>query len=96
MQGESRTTGLPTVFIRLTGCPLRCQYCDTDYAFEGGAQQSIESILEEVAQYKASYVTVTGGEPLAQPNCILLLKALSDEKYQVSLETSGSKPFASS
>jgi len=94
LQGESRTMGLPTVFVRLTGCPLRCQYCDTDYAFDGGALQSIESILEEVAQYKASYVTVTGGEPLAQPNCIALLKALSDQKYQVSLETSGAMPIA--
>ena len=93
MQGESRTMGLPTVFIRLTGCPLRCQYCDTDYAFEGGALQSIERILEQVAEYKASYVTVTGGEPLAQPNCIPLLKALSDRKYQVSLETSGAMPI---
>lgn len=93
LQGESRTMGLPTVFIRLTGCPLRCQYCDTDYAFEGGALQSIERILEQVAEYKASYVTVTGGEPLAQPNCIPLLKALSDRKYQVSLETSGAMPI---
>ncbi len=89
LQGETRTVGLPTVFIRLTGCPLRCQYCDTAYAFSGGESQSIESILEKVKQYKAKYVTVTGGEPLAQPACLELLKQLCDEGYQVSLETSG-------
>lgn len=81
--------GLPTVFVRLTGCPLRCQYCDTDYAFEGGSIKDLPEILAEVKQHRASYVTVTGGEPLAQPNCIPLLSALSEEGYQVSLETSG-------
>lgn len=86
--------GLPTVFVRLTGCPLRCQYCDTAYAFEGGQQTSIDAIVQEVAKYRSKYVTVTGGEPLAQPNCIELLSALSDEGYQVSLETSGSLGIA--
>ncbi|MFT4861285.1 MAG: 7-carboxy-7-deazaguanine synthase [Pseudohongiellaceae bacterium] len=94
LQGESRTMGLPTVFVRLTGCPLRCQYCDTAYAFEGGQQTSIDAIVQEVAKYRSKYVTVTGGEPLAQPNCIELLSALSDEGYQVSLETSGSLGIA--
>jgi 7-carboxy-7-deazaguanine synthase len=94
LQGESRTMGLPTVFVRLTGCPLRCQYCDTAYAFEGGQQTSIDAIVQEVAKYRSKYVTVTGGEPLAQPNCIELLTALSDEGYQVSLETSGSLGIA--
>ena len=89
LQGESRTVGLPTVFIRLTGCPLRCQYCDTSYAFSGGAMQSIASIIEQVAQYKTRYITVTGGEPLAQPGCLELLRQLADKGYSVSLETSG-------
>ena len=78
LQGESRPTGLPTVFVRLTGCPLRCGYCDTAYAFHGGRWLSFASILEEVAQYEAAYVCVTGGEPLAQPNCIGLLQRLCD------------------
>ncbi len=81
--------GLPTVFVRLTGCPLRCQYCDTAYAFEGGNQAAISDILSDVAKYRTNYVTVTGGEPLAQPNCIELLRLFSDQGYQVSLETSG-------
>ena len=89
LQGESRTVGLPTVFIRLTGCPLRCQYCDTSYAFTGGENYSIAHIIEQVAQYKTHYVTVTGGEPLAQPACLDLLKQLLDKGYSVSLETSG-------
>ncbi|OGT63375.1 MAG: 7-carboxy-7-deazaguanine synthase QueE [Gammaproteobacteria bacterium RIFCSPHIGHO2_12_FULL_45_12] len=89
LQGETRTVGLPTVFVRLTGCPLRCQYCDTAYAFQGGALCSIEDILTEVAQYKAHYVTVTGGEPLAQKPCLNLLSRLCDQGYEVSLETSG-------
>lgn len=89
LQGEARTVGLPTVFVRLTGCPLRCQYCDTAYAFEGGEKYSIDQILSEVAAYRPRYVTVTGGEPLAQQNCIPLLSALSDQGYEVSLETSG-------
>ena len=89
LQGETRTAGLPTVFVRLTGCPLRCQYCDTAYAFSGGELQSLEAILAQVASYNPRYVCVTGGEPLAQPNCIALLKQLCDAGYQVSLETSG-------
>ena len=89
LQGESRTVGLPTVFIRLTGCPLRCQYCDTEYAFTGGKSMSLEDILSETARYAPIYVTVTGGEPLAQKNCLLLLAQLCDAGYQVSLETSG-------
>lgn len=89
LQGESRTVGIPTVFIRLTGCPLRCQYCDTAYAFEGGEMMPLDQILERVAQYRCRYVTVTGGEPLAQPNCLPLLQLLCEQDYQVSLETSG-------
>ena len=89
LQGESRSVGLPTVFIRLTGCPLRCQYCDTSYAFSGGETQGIAHIIQQVAQYKTRYITVTGGEPLAQPGCLELLKQLVDKDYSVSLETSG-------
>jgi 7-carboxy-7-deazaguanine synthase len=89
LQGETRTAGLPTVFVRLTGCPLRCQYCDTAYAFSGGEIMSLDTILERVASHKPRYVCVTGGEPLAQPNCIPLLRKLCDAGYQVSLETSG-------
>lgn len=89
LQGETRTVGLPTVFIRLTGCPLRCQYCDTSYAFQGGQWQDFDSILAEVKKYAPRYVTVTGGEPLAQKGCYGLLTRLCDEGYQVSLETSG-------
>lgn len=89
LQGESRLVGLPTVFIRLTGCPLRCTYCDTTYAFSGGQTMSVPEILQRVADYAPRYVTVTGGEPLAQKNCMLLLSALCDAGYEVSLETSG-------
>ncbi len=89
LQGETRTAGLPTVFVRLTGCPLRCQYCDTAYAFSGGELLPIASILERVAAHRPRHVCVTGGEPLAQPNCIPLLKGLCDAGYEVSLETSG-------
>jgi 7-carboxy-7-deazaguanine synthase len=89
LQGETRTVGLPTVFVRLTGCPLRCGYCDTEYAFQGGNKWSQQAILDEVATYNPAYVTVTGGEPLAQPNCLPLLSALCDQGYEVSLETSG-------
>lgn len=89
LQGETRTAGLPTVFVRLTGCPLRCQYCDTAYAFNGGQLQSLDDILEQVAAYRPRHVCVTGGEPLAQPNCIPLLARLCDAGYEVSLETSG-------
>jgi len=94
LQGETRTVGLPTVFVRLTGCPLRCQYCDTAYAFSGGEIMTLEQILAQVASYKPRYVCVTGGEPLAQPNCIPLLEALCDAGYQVSLETSGALDIA--
>ncbi|CAI8719070.1 MULTISPECIES: 7-carboxy-7-deazaguanine synthase QueE [Methylococcus] len=89
LQGETRTVGLPTVFVRLTGCPLRCSYCDTAYAFSGGERMSIAEIVERVGRYGARYVTVTGGEPLAQKACLPLLTALCDEDYQVSLETGG-------
>ena len=89
LQGETRTAGLPTVFVRLTGCPLRCQYCDTAYAFSGGEMRSFESILKEVAEHRPRYVTVTGGEPLAEPDVDGLLSALCDAGYEVSLETSG-------
>lgn len=89
LQGETRTVGLPTVFVRLTGCPLRCGYCDTAYAFQGGQWLEMSDILQAVAHYHPRYVTVTGGEPLAQKACIPLLKALCDAGYEVSLETSG-------
>ena len=94
LQGETRTAGLPTVFVRLTGCPLRCQYCDTAYAFSGGELFTLQDILSRVAAYNPRYVCVTGGEPLAQPNCIALLKALCDAGYEVSLETSGALDIA--
>ena len=94
LQGESATVGLPTVFVRLTGCPLRCHYCDTEYAFYGGERRSIEQILEEVSTFKASRVCVTGGEPLAQKSCLPLLAALCDKGYQVSLETAGALSLA--
>lgn len=90
LQGETRTVGLPTVFIRLTGCPLRCGYCDTAYAFQGGKSVSIAAILDQVKSFAPRYVTVTGGEPLAQkPGCLALLTQLCDQGYDVSLETSG-------
>jgi len=89
LQGETSRAGLPTVFVRLTGCPLRCGYCDTAYAFHGGESRSLVDILGEVAQYGARCVTVTGGEPLAQRGCRSLLRALADRGYSVSLETSG-------
>ena len=89
LQGESRTVGLPTVFVRLTGCPLRCGYCDTEYAFHGGEKMDLDDIVAKVAAFNPRYVCVTGGEPLAQPNCIPLLTALCDCGYEVSLETSG-------
>lgn len=89
LQGETSRVGLPTVFIRLTGCPLRCVYCDTAYAFTGGNNMSLADILGQVAKHATRYVTVTGGEPLAQKNCLLLLKVLCDKGYKVSLETSG-------
>lgn len=92
LQGETRTAGLPTVFIRLTGCPLRCTYCDTSYAFEGGTMLTLQTILEQVATYRPGYVTVTGGEPLAQPNVLPLMAALCDANYAVSIETGGALP----
>lgn len=89
LQGESRSVGWPTVFVRLTGCPLRCQYCDTAYAFHGGEWWDIDAILAEVAAHGVRHVCVTGGEPLAQKRCLALLTALCDAGYEVSLETSG-------
>lgn len=89
LQGEADTVGIPTVFVRLTGCPLRCQYCDTAYAFHGGEWQTLDEILARVAAFGASHVCVTGGEPLAQRNCLALLTRLCDAGYRVSLETSG-------
>lgn len=93
LQGEASTSGLPTAFVRLTGCPLRCGYCDSEYAFHGGERLSLERILSQVAEYQPRYVCVTGGEPLAQANCLPLLTALCDEGYSVSLETSGAMPI---
>ncbi|HEY4555383.1 MAG TPA: 7-carboxy-7-deazaguanine synthase QueE [Lysobacter sp.] len=90
LQGEARSIGWPTVFVRLTGCPLRCGYCDTAYAFHGGQWWEIDAILAEVARHGVRHVCVTGGEPLAQKRCIGLLKRLCDAGYEVSLETSGS------
>ena len=90
LQGEAREVGLPTVFVRLTGCPLRCTYCDTEYAFKGNNPLTIDEILTEVKKYNTRYVCVTGGEPLAQINCHVLLDALIKNDYKVSLETSGS------
>jgi len=89
LQGEARTVGWPTVFIRLTGCPLRCGYCDSEYAFYGGDYHDLVSILAKVAEWSPRYVCVTGGEPLAQKGCIELLRQLCDAGYNVSLETSG-------
>lgn len=89
LQGESTTVGLPTVFVRLTGCPLRCQYCDTEYAFRGGEFMATNDVVAQVARYQVQHVTVTGGEPMAQPACVALLERLCDAGYKVSLETSG-------
>lgn len=89
LQGESTRVGLPTVFVRLTGCPMRCVYCDTAYAFSGGSNMETADILAKIAEYGTKYVTVTGGEPLAQKECMVLLKALCDAGYNVSLETGG-------
>ena len=92
LQGEANTVGYPTVFVRLTGCPLRCQYCDSAYAFSGGQIETLSDILEQVANYNVSRVTVTGGEPLAQPGVFALMTALVDRQFAVSLETSGALP----
>ncbi|NJD08755.1 MAG: 7-carboxy-7-deazaguanine synthase QueE [Methylococcaceae bacterium] len=94
LQGESRSVGWPTVFVRLTGCPLRCVYCDTAYAFSGGEKRSLAAILEEVAGYSPRYVCVTGGEPLAQKACLTLLTELAERGYEVSLETGGAMDVA--
>ena len=94
LQGEAARAGLPTVFVRLTGCPLRCTWCDTTYSFTGGKPASIESVLAEVAKYPARQICVTGGEPLAQKECLPLLSALCDAGYEVSLETSGALDIA--
>jgi 7-carboxy-7-deazaguanine synthase len=90
LQGEAKEVGIPTVFVRLTGCPLRCNYCDTTYAFKGNNPLSIESIMEQIAKYNTRYVCVTGGEPMAQSNCLILLDTLIESGYKVSMETSGS------
>lgn len=95
LQGEAKTVGLPTVFVRLTGCPLRCSYCDSEYAFFGGERMSLGEVMAKVASFEPRYVCVTGGEPLAQPNCLALLAELCDQGYQVSLETSGALPVDS-
>lgn len=89
LQGESNTVGIPTVFVRLTGCPLRCGYCDTAYAFSGGEEMDLEAIVERIAAFGCKQITVTGGEPLAQESCLELLTSLCDKDYLVSLETSG-------
>ena len=94
LQGEADAVGYPTVFVRLTGCPLRCSYCDTEYAFHAGDWRDFDAILKEVRSYGARHVCVTGGEPLAQPNCIGLLKQLCDAGFEVSLETSGAMDVA--
>lgn len=94
LQGEASRVGLPTVFVRLTGCPLRCTWCDTTYSFTGGEAATIESVLAEVARYPARQVCVTGGEPLSQKECLPLLSALCDAGYDVSLETSGALDVA--
>lgn len=94
LQGETSTVGLPTAFVRLTGCPLRCTYCDTAYAFHKGDVMSLADIIAQLEAYGAKYVTVTGGEPLAQPECLSLLRALCDKGYSVSLETSGAMSIA--
>lgn len=96
LQGEAKTVGLPTVFVRLTGCPLRCHYCDTEYAFHGGESFTVEQVLAQVAEYGAKFITVTGGEPLAQQSCLPLLSGLcnqTSEGGEVSLETSGALPI---
>jgi 7-carboxy-7-deazaguanine synthase len=94
LQGETSRIGLPTVFVRLTGCPMRCTYCDTEYAFSGGGNMQIADILQKVAEFGTQFVTVTGGEPLAQKECYALLATLCDAGYSVSLETGGAMDIA--
>jgi 7-carboxy-7-deazaguanine synthase len=94
LQGETSRFGLPTVFVRLTGCPMRCSYCDTEYAFSGGGNMQIADIIKKVAEFGTKYVTVTGGEPLAQKECYVLLQALCDAGHSVSLETGGAMDIA--
>jgi 7-carboxy-7-deazaguanine synthase len=94
LQGEADSVGFRTVFVRLTGCPLRCQYCDTEYAFHSGDWHDLDSIVDSVRKFDAAHVCVTGGEPLAQPNCLLLLERLCDADFKVSLETSGAMSIA--
>lgn len=94
LQGEADTVGIPTVFVRLTGCPLRCQYCDTTYAFHGGEWRTLDEIVSRVRELDVTHVCVSGGEPLAQKNCIPLLTQLCDQGYRVSLETSGAMSLA--
>ncbi len=89
LQGESSRAGLPTIFIRLSGCPMRCHYCDTAYAFQGGSMMTVDEIMETIKKYDTRYATVTGGEPLAQKEVLSLLKVLADQNYEVSLETGG-------
>ena len=89
LQGESSRVGLPTIFIRLSGCPMRCHYCDTAYAFQGGSMMGMDDIMSSIKKYDTRYVTVTGGEPLAQKEVLNLLKTLADSDYEVSLETGG-------
>ncbi len=89
LQGEALSSGLPTIFVRLTGCPLRCVYCDTEYAFSGGERQSLETIMATIASFPCKRICLTGGEPLAQPNAIELMKRLLNEDYEISLETAG-------
>ena len=94
LQGEADTVGFPTVFVRLTGCPLRCQFCDTAYAFHGGEWRTLDEVMAKVASFAPRYICVTGGEPLAQKNCLPLLTKLCDANYRVSIETSGAMPLA--
>ena len=94
LQGEALTSGLPTIFVRLTGCPLRCVYCDTEYAFTGGERQSLETIIETIKSYPCKRICLTGGEPLAQPNAIELMQRLLSDGYEISLETAGALTVA--
>ena len=94
LQGEALTSGLPTIFVRLTGCPLRCVYCDTEYAFTGGERQSLETIIKTIKSYPCKRICLTGGEPLAQPNAIELMKRLLSDGYEISLETAGALTVA--